>query len=175
MKITDEYKRVKNLKGSKFTAPKKAVNVDSFFNKKPKDEETQKPITDAAKLLPGSGGALTKYQPPDEQEQEQKKDDSSKKIKDIEKFLSKTLLDIVKEIRGLTEDILSILEKQSSADKKRSELSRREGEKKKDREKEQDLEGKKEEKKGLGLVNKDRKSTRLNSSHVSESRMPSSA
>lgn len=156
-KLANERKRVRDLKGSKFTTGKKGVNVDSFFNKKPQDTAaTQKPVTDPAKLLPGSGGALAKYQPPEpEQEPEKEKeiDDNSKKIGEIEKFLNGSLLDIVKEIRGLTEGILSILQKQSSADKKASELSRREREKGEKGGKEKNLE-KKEEKKGLGLVNK---------------------
>jgi hypothetical protein len=156
MKITEEYKKVKGAKGTKFTAAKKGINVDSFFNKKPQGEgSNQKPVTDPAKLLPGSGGALANYQPPEpEPEQEKQVDNNSKKIGEIEKFLNGSLLDIVKEIRGLTESILSILQKQSSADKKGSELSRREREKTGKEGKEKDLEGKKEEKKGLGLINK---------------------
>ena len=158
MKLTDEYKRVKNLKESKFTAPKKTVNTDSFFNKKPQGEGVnQKPITNPLKLLPGSGGSLAKYKPPEQEEenqdQEKQVDDNSKKIGDIEKFLNGPLLDIVKEIRGLTDSILSILQKQSSADKKGSELSRREREKGEKGGREKDLE-KKEEKKGLGLIEK---------------------
>jgi uncharacterized membrane protein YgcG len=155
-KLANERKRIRDLKGSKFTAAKKGINVDSFFNKKPQGQGTnQKPVTDPAKLLSGSGGALANYQPPEpEQEQEKQVDNNSKKIGEIEKFLNGSLLDIVKEIRGLTESILSILQKQSSADKKGSELSRREREKTGKEGKEKDLEGKKEEKKGLGLINK---------------------
>ena len=153
-KIANERKRIRGLEGSKFTAPKKTVDVDSFFGRKKEESSTgQKPITDAAKLLPGSGGAIQKYKPPEEEPQEEKKDNTADKLKEVENFLSGTLLGIVKEIRGLTEDILSVLQKQGAADKKGSEVSRRESEKGGKRSKEKDLE-KKEEKKGLGLVEK---------------------
>lgn len=154
-KLANERKRIRDLKESRFTAPKKTVDVDSFFGRK-KEATEQKPITDAAKLLPGSGGAIQKYKPVEEEpkEQEEKRDDTADKLKEVENFLSGTLLGIVKEIRGLTEDILSVLQKQSAADKKGAELSRRESEKGGKRGKEKDLESKKEEKKGLGLVQK---------------------
>lgn len=145
MKITDEYKRVKNLKESTFTAPKKTINADSFFNKKPQEEgTTQKPITDAAKLLPGSGGALAKYQPP-EPEKEPEVDKNSEKIESIEKFLNGSLLDIVKEIRSLTEDILKVFNNQAKANKKSQEKSRIEGDKEKKSSKEGKLEAKKQD------------------------------
>lgn len=153
--LNEERKRIKGLKGSKFTAPKKAVNTDSFFGRK-KEETTQKPITDTAKLLPGTVGAgpIQKYKSPEEPKQEEeKKDDTSDKLKEIDNFLNGSLLGIVKEIRGLTEDILSILQKQFSAEKKGAELFRRESEKKGKVGKEKELETK-EEKKGLGLVEK---------------------
>jgi hypothetical protein len=162
MKITEEYKKVKNAKGTRFTTGKKGVKTESFFNKKPQSRGVnKKPVTDPAKLLPGSGGALAKKEPAQnlkaepeqEPEQEQQIDDNSKKIGEIEKFLNGSLLDIVKEIRGLADSILSILQKQSSADKKGSELSRREREKGEKGGREKDLE-KKEEKKGLGLIEK---------------------
>ena len=155
-KLANERKRVRDLKGATFTTSKKGINVDSFFNKKPQGEgANQKPVTDPAKLLPGSGVSLAKYQPPEseqDQEQEEQIDDNSKKIGEIEKFLNGPLLDIVKEIRGLTESILSVLQKQSSADKKNSELFRRESEKSGKRSKEQGLENKKDEKRASGLI-----------------------
>jgi hypothetical protein len=150
-KLANERKRIRDLKESKFTAPKKTVNTDSFFGRK-KEEKEQKPITDTAKLLPGSGGAIQKYKPPEEEPQEEKKDDTSDKLKDIESFLSGTLLGIVKEIRGLTDDILSLLQKQAAADKKGSELARKESEKGGKRDKEKGLENKKDEKKASGLM-----------------------
>jgi hypothetical protein len=98
-KLANERKRVRDLKGATFTTSKKGINVDSFFNKKPQGEgANQKPVTDPAKLLPGSGGSLAKYQPPEseqDQEQEEQIDDNSKKIGEIEKFLNGPLLDIV--------------------------------------------------------------------------------
>jgi hypothetical protein len=153
-KLANERKRIRDLKESKFTAPKKTVNADSFFGRKKEEgSQEQKPITDVAKLLPGSGGAIQKSKPPEEEPQEEKKDDTADKLKEVENFLSGTLLGVVKEIRGLTEDILSVLQKQGAADKKGSELSRKESEKGGKRSKEKDLETK-EEKKGLGLVEK---------------------
>ncbi len=164
--LIDEFKRVKKLKGSTFTAPKKTVNADSFFGKKKEDQNkgpAQKPITDAAKLLPASGSAITKYQKLEKLKVAEKKEEDtpeekstdkvSDKVSDLEKFLNNDLLGIVKEIRKLTEDILSILTKQSSVDKKGSELFRRESEKKGKKSKEDKLESK-EEKKGLGLIEK---------------------
>jgi hypothetical protein len=127
------------------------VNADSFFGRK-KEEKEQKPITDTAKLLPGSGGAIEKYKPPEEEPQQEKKDDTSDKLKDIESFLSGTLLGIVKEIRGLTDDILSLLQKQAAADKKGSEFIRKESEKGGKRDKEKGLENKKDEKRSSGLM-----------------------
>lgn len=150
-KLANERKRIIDLKEATFTTRKTGVNVDSFFGRK-KEENEQKPVTDPAKLLPGSGGALTKYQPPEPEPEQEKKDDTSDKLKDIENFLSGTLLGIVKEIRGLTDDILSLLQKQASADKKGSELARKESEKGGKRDKEKGLENKKDEKKASGLI-----------------------
>jgi hypothetical protein len=154
-KIANERKRIRDLKGSKFTAPKKTVNADSFFGRKKEEGSTgQKPITDAAKLLPGSGGAMQKYKPPEEEPQQEKKDGTSDKLKEVENFLSGTLLGIVKEIRGLTEDILSVIQKQGAADKKGSEFFRKESEKGGKRDKERGLESKEGDKKGEGLIEK---------------------
>ena len=154
MKITDEYKRVKNLKESKFTAPKKTVNPDSFFGRK-KEEKEQKPITDTAKLLPGSGGSLAKYQPPEEPEVEKEPevDKNSEKIENIENFLNGSLLDIVKEIRSLTEDILKVFNNQAKVNKKGQEKSRIESNKQKKASRENKLEAQKESK-GSKLLEK---------------------
>jgi len=154
MKITDEYKRVKNLKESKFTAPKKTVNPDSFFGRK-KEEKGQKPITDTSKLLPGSGGSLAKYQPPEEPEVEKEPevDKNSEKIENIENFLNSSLLDIVKEIRSLTEDILKVFDNQAKVNKKGQEKSRIESNKQKKASREDKLEAQKESK-GSKLLEK---------------------
>lgn len=154
-RIANERKRIRDLKESKFTTGKKGINVDSFFNKKPQDEgTTQKPITDVAKLLPGSGGALEKYQPPEpESEKEPEVDKTSEKIENIENFLNGSLLSIVKEIRGLTEDILKVFNDQAKVNKKGQEKSRIEGNKQKKASKEENLEGQKESK-GSQLLEK---------------------
>jgi hypothetical protein len=155
-KIANERKRIRDLKESTFTTGKKGINVDSFFNKKPQEEgTTKKPITDAAKLLPGSGGALAKYQPPEEPEEkkEPEVDKNSEKIESIENFLNGPLLDIVKEIRSLTEDILKVFNNQAKVNKKGQEKSRIEGNKQKKASKEDKLEAQKESK-GSKLLEK---------------------
>ena len=123
-KLANERKRIRDLKDYTFTTPpKKTVNVDSFFGrKKETNQEQNKPITDSSKLLASSPRATKASQAePKIDDVEEQKDN---KVDKLYKFVNGDLLSIVKEIRSLTEDIVSIFKKQSQANKKAQERNR---------------------------------------------------
>lgn len=141
--LIDEFKRVKRSTG-KFKLKSKKVKAEKVVNKSKTTKS--KPITDSSKLLPGSGGALAKRQPDQDLKpeiQEQKEDNSA---------FFKDLLDALKGIRSIVEDLLKILEKQLGLEKKNAEGQRRATEKKEKKKDEADLE--KKEDKGPGLLEK---------------------
>jgi len=134
-KIANERKRIRDLKESTFTtAPKKTVNVDSFFGRR--NREQNKP-TDSSKLLAGSPEAIkaSRVEPIDDIE-----DQKDNTVDKLYKFLNGDLLSIVKEIRSLTEDIVNIFKKQSQANEKSREKNRIEKNKQKKAGKENKLE-----------------------------------
>jgi len=153
-KLANERKRIRDLKDYKFTTPpKKTVNVDSFFGrKKETNQEQNKPITDASKLLAGSPGAIKASQAePKIDDVEEQKDN---KVDKLYKFVNGDLLSIVKEIRSLTEDIVNIFKKQSQANKKAQERNRIQQNKQKKAGRESKLESKKQDSKGSKLLDK---------------------
>jgi hypothetical protein len=149
--LIDEFKRVKRSKG-KFKLKSKAVKAEKVVNKSKASKS--KPITNASKLLPGSGGAIQPYRKIKaeipEQEQEEQKVGESKE--DLSNFFKK-LLDSLKGIGSVVNDLVGILNKQLGMDKKNAENRRREGEKAKAKQEEKDLE-KQEKDTGSGILEK---------------------
>ena len=153
-KLANERKRIRDLKDYTFTTPpKKTVNVDSFFGrKKETNQEQNKPITDSSKLLASSPRATKASQAePKIDDVEEQKDN---KVDKLYKFVNGDLLSIVKEIRSLTEDIVSIFKKQSQANKKAQERNRIQQNKQKKAGRESKLESKKQDSKGSKLLDK---------------------
>ena len=120
--ITDEFKKVKKDKQTKFNVKKTTIKPDAFFDKKKPDEQ-QKPVPEQ-KALPGSGtvkgGAIVKpsdIKPPKKEEEKDTK-----------------LLpggDILKDILRGVNSILGTLQNQNKFKKKQSEKDRKSTEKKK--------------------------------------------
>lgn len=149
--LIDEFKRVKRNKG-KFKLKSKAVKAEKVVNKSKTSKA--KPITDASKLLPGSGGAIQPYKKIKSEtpkpEQEENKEKESKE--DLSDFF-KNLLDSLKGIGSVVKDLIGILSKQLGLDKKNEENRRKEGEKTKAKQEEKDLE-KQDKDKGSGILEK---------------------
>jgi hypothetical protein len=149
--LIDEFKRVKRNKG-KFKLKSKAVKAEKVVNKSKTSKA--KPITDASKLLPGSGGAIQPYKKIKSEtpkpEQEENKEKESKE--DLSDFF-KNLLDSLKGIGSVVKDLVGILNKQLGVDRKNAENRRKEGEKTKAKQEEKDLE-KQEKDKGSGILEK---------------------
>jgi hypothetical protein len=154
--LTGEFKRVKRSTG-KFTLKSQKVKADKFVNKKPESGNggPTKPI-DSTKLLPPGGGALVKKTPQEElkpvKKEEEKEEEPKEKKEDLSDFFKK-LLDSLKGISSIVEDILKILEKQLGLDKKRQESQRRQSELGEAKQEEKDLEKEKKDT-GSGLLEK---------------------
>jgi hypothetical protein len=148
--LIDEFKRVKRNKG-KFKLKSKAVKADKVVNKSKTSKA--KPITDASKLLPGSGGAIQPYKKIKLEDQPQEEKEQVKESKEDLSDFFKNLLDSLKGIKSVVEDLLKILGKHLGLDKKREESQRRQGELGRAKQEEKDLE-KKEKDTGSGLLEK---------------------
>jgi hypothetical protein len=120
--ITDEFKKVKKDKQTKFNVKKTTIKPDAFFDKK-KPEDQAQPVP-GQKALPGSaivkGGAIVNpsdIKPPEKEEEKDTK-----------------LLpggDILKDILRGVNSILGTLQNQNKFTKKQSEKDRKSAEKKK--------------------------------------------
>jgi len=119
--ITDELKRVKGKTG-KFKVKSKKVDINKIVNRTGQAAKTSVQL-DPTKLLPP---AISDSQ--EEQQQEVQKD--------ILDFLKNDLLDALKSINSVVEDILGILKEQRAVDAKKAEQDRKNAEvdKKKKRE-----------------------------------------
>ena len=140
--LIDEFKRVRRSSG-KFKLKSKGVKAENVVNKS--KTKKSKPITDSSKLLPG-GGALVKRQPAEilKPEAQEKKEDQSD--------FFKKLLETLKSIRSIVDDLLKVLEKQLGLEKKNAENQRRSSEKLEAKKEEKDLEQQKD--KGPGILEK---------------------
>lgn len=136
--LIDEFKRVKRSTG-KFKLKSKKVKAEKVVNKSKTTKS--KPITDSSKLLPGSGGALAKRQPVEVLKPELQQEDNSSFFNDI--------LNALKGIQSVVNDLLKILQKQLGLDKKNAETQRRLGEKGEKKKQETDLEKKEEKSSGI--------------------------
>jgi predicted chitinase len=117
--ITDEFKKVKKDKQTKFNVKKTTIKPDAFFDKKKPDEQDP-----GQKALPGSaivkGGAIVKPSDIKPPEKEEEKDT---------KLLPGN--DILKDILRGVNSILGTLQNQNKFKKKQSEKDRKSTEKKK--------------------------------------------
>jgi len=137
--LTGEFKRVRRSTG-KFKVKSQKVKADKFVNKKAESGTgTVKPI-DSSKLLP-PGGVLAKRQPQDAVKpiEKEAEEEPKQKQEDLSNFF-KNLLDSLKGISSVVEDLLKILEKQLGLDKKREENQRKQRELGEAKQEEKDLE-----------------------------------
>jgi hypothetical protein len=149
--ITDEQKeeqrllatKVREIRGQKregvvkYNTGKvgKKINVDSFFGRKPEEEQDQKKITDPSKLLPGTAaktGDIIKYK--SQQVEDLKQPEEKKENKEIATILK------------ILDSILDTLKNNFKFDQKKTEVDRKDKEKKKREARESNLE------KGFGMV-----------------------
>ena len=148
--LIDEFKRVKRSKG-KFKLKSKAVKAEKVVNKSKASKA--KPITDASKLLPGSGGAIQPYKKIKADTPEQQEEEKEKEPKEDLSGFFKNLLDSLKDIGSVVKEIVGILGKQLENDKKSAENRRRQGELSEAKQEEKDLE-KQDKDKGSGILEK---------------------
>lgn len=150
--LTGEFKRVRRSTG-KFKVKSQKVKADKFVNKKVESGTGNVKPIDSTKLLP-PGGVLAKRQPQDEIKPVKKEEEEEPKQKqeDLSDFF-KNLLESLKGISSIVEDLLKVLEKQLGLDKKRQESQRRQLELSEAKKEEKDLE-KQEKDKGSSLLEK---------------------
>jgi len=150
--LTGEFKRVRRSTG-KFKVKSQKVKADKFVNKKAESGTGKVKPIDSSKLLP-PGGVLAKRQPQDEIKPVKKEEEEEPKQKqeDLSNFF-KNLLDSLKGISSVVEDLLKVLEKQLGLDKKREESQRKQSELGQAKQEEKDLEKEKKDT-GSGLLGK---------------------
>jgi hypothetical protein len=150
--LTGEFKRVRRSTG-KFKVKSQKVKADKFVNKKAESGTGKVKPIDSSKLLP-PGGVLAKRQPQDEIKPVKKEEEEEPKQKqeDLSNFF-KNLLDSLKGISSVVEDLLKVLEKQLGLDKKREESQRKQSELGQAKQEEKDLEKEKKDT-GSGLLKK---------------------
>ncbi len=142
-RVANERKRIRDLKDVKFTS--KRINKDIFFNKKT-DEDTKNRIVDPKKILPPSGGVKPESVKDEDNE-------TKSEIENLKNFLTKDLFNSIKDISSIVKNIETLLQDRNNLLKKESESDRKESVKSGFREKEGELEEKKQSK-TEGLLSK---------------------
>ena len=137
--ITDEYKRVKGKTG-KFKVKAKKIDINKVVDKKSSADKVQ---LDPKKLLP----------PAVEDTEKQDENENQNLLQEILDFLKGDLLDSLKSINSVVEDILTTLKEQRAVDAKKAEQERKSAEIEKKKKREAKLEGG-EDKKTSDVVSK---------------------
>lgn len=137
--ITNEFKRVKGKTG-KFKIKAKKIDINKVVDKKASPGKVQ---LDPKKLLPPAI---------EDKEQEDKQDKNQDILQEILDFLKGDLLDSLKSINSVVEDILGVLKEQRAIDAKKAEQERKSAEIEKKKKREATLEG--ESKKTSDVVSK---------------------